>query len=410
MKSLSFRIGLSVSIVTISVFAVLTVAAYLLDSRSAYQDLDHELENIGQRLAMSLVEPLWNINRDQASTIITAEMASPAIAAIQVHEVNADQASEFLTGKRNDSGDIIFTQSGETIDSTPFKLIEFPVLRGEDRVGQLFLHGSDDFTRQRLQDRLYSLLAGGLILTASILAALFLVLMRMVTIPVERVSSKLHAIADQIRISANEVSAASQHLAKGANEQAAALQQTSAAMEDITQVVSREATVASEANSHAQTTAKMVADGVSSMSDLRNCVGNVAASADELQIAMTAIKDSSQSISKIIKTIDEIAFQTNLLALNAAVEAARAGEAGAGFAVVADEVRSLAKRAADAARETSTMIEDSRQRSERGVSVNARVGQNLNEAMAKTQDVETLLNSIAGNIHHLSQADRKSVV
>ena len=115
----------------------------------------------------------------------------------------------------------------------------------------------------------------------------------------------------------------------------------------------------------------------------------------EMKTAMDAIKESSASIAKIVKSIDEIAFQTNILALNAAVEAARAGEAGAGFAVVAEEVRSLAQRSAQSAKETATKIEDSVTRSEYGVQISAKVAQSFDEIVEKARKVDELVAEIA---------------
>jgi methyl-accepting chemotaxis protein len=115
----------------------------------------------------------------------------------------------------------------------------------------------------------------------------------------------------------------------------------------------------------------------------------------EMKRAMDAIKVSSNDISKIIKTIDEIAFQTNILALNAAVEAARAGEAGAGFAVVADEVRSLAQRSAQSSRETSSKIEEAIQKTAHGVQICEKVAESLGEIVDKAGKVDVLVAEIA---------------
>jgi methyl-accepting chemotaxis protein len=115
-----------------------------------------------------------------------------------------------------------------------------------------------------------------------------------------------------------------------------------------------------------------------------------------MNTAMGAIKESSDDIAKIIKTIDEIAFQTNILALNAAVEAARAGEAGMGFAVVAEEVRNLAQRSAQAAKETATKIEGAIAKTAQGVELSGKVSAALNDIVAKARQVDELAAEVAG--------------
>jgi len=107
--------------------------------------------------------------------------------------------------------------------------------------------------------------------------------------------------------------------------------------------------------------------------------------------AMGAIKQSSDSIAKVLKVIDEIAFQTSLLALNAAVEAARAAEAGKGFAVVAEEMRNLAVRSAQAARETAAMFEQSRARADRAIAICGEVDTSLRTIVDGTREVNELL-------------------
>lgn len=165
---------------------------------------------------------------------------------------------------------------------------------------------------------------------------------------VERNYNALSNISDaaaQVMTSSSEVASASEALAQGSTEQASAVEEITASIGDIADKTKQNATEADSA-------AKLMADAIEAVKK-----GNE--QMQHLTKAMEDINASSESISKIIKVIDDIAFQTNILALNAAVEAARAGEAGKGFAVVAEEVRSLAAKSAAAAAETSELIEDS---------------------------------------------------
>jgi methyl-accepting chemotaxis protein len=178
-----------------------------------------------------------------------------------------------------------------------------------------------------------------------ILAVVFgIVFSHMITKPLFRVIAGMNEGANQVTAASSQVASASQSLAAGATEQASSLEQTSASVEELSAMTKQNA-------DNAQLAKGMVADA-------QKIIGNVNQHMENMAGAIMEVLKSSEETGKIIKTIDEIAFQTNLLALNAAVEAARAGEAGAGFAVVADEVRNLAMRAAEAARSTGTLIEN----------------------------------------------------
>ena len=199
----------------------------------------------------------------------------------------------------------------------------------------------------------------------------------------------LEQMGAQVTAAAGQISGASQNLATGASEQAASLEETGATLEEIASMTKHNDGHAASAKDLARQTRTAADAGVAEM--------------DSMSRAMSEIKNASDNIAKIIKTIDEIAFQTNILALNAAVEAARAGEAGMGFGVVAEEVRNLAQRCAQAARETTTKIEDSMQKSELGVKFSAQVGRSLQEILSRAREMDEVVAQIVTASREQSQ-------
>ena len=199
---------------------------------------------------------------------------------------------------------------------------------------------------------------------------------RSISKPINLSIQGLSASSDQVASASSQVANAGQSLAQGTAEQAAAVEETSSSMEEMSSMTKRNAESAGQADGMMREASRIVEEANQAMG--------------ELSQAMSKINAASDETAKIIKTIDEIAFQTNLLALNAAVEAARAGEAGAGFAVVADEVRNLAMRAAEAAKNTGSLIE---------ANINdIRVG---SELVAKTDDTFKQVRESAAKVAEL---------
>jgi methyl-accepting chemotaxis protein len=204
---------------------------------------------------------------------------------------------------------------------------------------------------------------------------------RSIARPIDRIIDVLNEGAGQISSASGQISASSQSLAEGSSEQAASIEETSASLEEMSAMTRQNADNAAEADSL--------------MKEANHVVDKANSSMDQLTRSMGEISQASEETSKIIKTIDEIAFQTNLLALNAAVEAARAGEAGAGFAVVADEVRNLAMRAADSARDTAELIEGTVIKVNDGSSLVGRTNEEFTRVAGSSRKVGELVAEIA---------------
>ncbi len=212
---------------------------------------------------------------------------------------------------------------------------------------------------------------------------------RAITESLSDAMSQIHVSSEQVSSGSEQVSSGAQALSQGATEQASSVEELAATINEVSEQLKGTASYAQNASSLANTAGESMA------------VCN--AQMDEMIHAMGEIDTSSSEISKIIKTIEDIAFQTNILALNAAVEAARAGEAGKGFAVVADEVRNLASKSAEASKNTATLIENSVAAVGKGTSL-------ANATAATLLDVVQNAKEVAENVSKIANAANEQAI
>lgn len=204
---------------------------------------------------------------------------------------------------------------------------------------------------------------------------------------IKGLDSSAHLVAS----TADQIAYSSQSLSSGASEQSTNLEEINLSLEDMSNMIRQNADYAKQAD-------QLSDNGGIALKSGQNAV-------ETMDRAMEEIKTSTIDTAKIIKNIDEVAFQTNLLALNAAVEAARAGDAGKGFAVVAEEVRNLAKRSAEAAKNTNSLIENSHLKTTQGV----QAAQDVRSALTRIEEVTTNMSDLIGMVAQASGEQAQGV-
>ncbi|MET0015941.1 methyl-accepting chemotaxis protein [Oscillibacter sp.] len=202
-----------------------------------------------------------------------------------------------------------------------------------------------------------------------------------ITASINDLLKQMQTSSQQVAAGSEQVSSGAQSLAQGASEQASSVEELASSINEISERIKQNADHAQNARAEMDKTTNEIKQSDELMK--------------KLVCAMDSIAETSKQIQKIIKVIDDIAFQTNILALNAAVEAARAGEAGKGFSVVADEVRNLASKSTDAAKDTTSLIQDTLSAIENGDTMAKNAGRAIDQISKQAEMVDALIQNIS---------------
>ena len=339
-----------------------------------------EIEGVDWWVQTAMTIPHFDQEKNQ---LLFALILSEVIIFMLVQIINFVRISKALKPLRK------ISDAGKEVANGNFDVeIHYP---NQDEIGELSYSMSEVIGRSKkivfdLRDRLEAMAGGNF--TENLESedyigdyAPLLESLKNIQSDMNKTLQEVHSSSVQVLRSAEQVNTGAQSLSQGATEQASSIEELSANMQDISHSI--------------QASTKTAGEAFKLQGEAGTAVLQSNEKMEEMRKAMNDITAKSNEISKIIKTIDDIAFQTNILSLNAAIEAARAGAAGKGFAVVADEVGNLAQKSAKAAQNTGLLIEETIEAVEKGAKITEETAESLNSVSKSTEEVNTLIEKIS---------------
>ena len=369
-----------IAVTASSISLLMACLMFMVNERITFPKvMARNLSNLGQIIGDGSTAALSFNDAKSAQDLLSNLKANPHILSACLYDAKGAVFAQYHSDKVPEWAAPPVQAAGTQFSNGTMKLFQ-DVMLGTDKAGTIYLESDMAEMSSRLAS--YSL-ATLLVLALSFLISFFIAarLQRYVSDPLQKIIEGLTQSAQQVAAGSSEISSAAHQLAEGAGESASNLEETSASLEEM-------ASIAGQNSENAVLANRM-------MEEANAVIVKSSQTAETTVLSMQQVNQSAEKISRIIKTIEEIAFQTNLLALNAAVEAARAGEHGRGFSVVADEVRHLSQRCSTAAKDTAVLIEENTARTSQGVKVSQEAGRALAEVVERAGKISQLLAGIS---------------
>jgi X-X-X-Leu-X-X-Gly heptad repeat protein len=374
------KFAISLMCYSVLLLAVLLYLNYIDNTTNATNETKKKVNTMIELAALASTDPFWNFNTEALVANGEALLKDDEICLVEI---------------KDSKGTDVYSKSKDQKLTLPQNMItlEKVVLKDGRTIGRIRLGITKYYRQKTILEELMKNIIKTIILAVVMGLLITYYITRSITKPINEIVTTLTEGANQVAAASSQLSDASQQLSEGSAEQASSLEETSSTLQESTSMLQQNNANTKQAAQLSEHTKEAAEKGNHQMQDM--------------MVAINKVKDSSDQIAKIIKVIDDIAFQTNILALNAAIEAARAGEAGMGFAVVAEEVRNLAQRSAQAAKDTTAMIETNIELSANGVSVTEVVRHALNEIAIQAKKVSALMEEIAAASQEQSQGSEQ---